>query len=157
MTQSKTTAFLFDNQFLQKLMPSTSNFDMGSVLESYRKNWETMAELQSIAVQSMQSIAQCQAELLSELAQNNTTLAQQLMSEGTAEEKIARQAELVKAVYERSVSGLREISTLVNKTSEETSEILNARISESLDAMGSAAADKKQKTEKTKETVRKAA
>lgn len=153
MTQSKNTASFFDTQYLQNLMPNRYAFDMSAVLELYRKNVEAFTELQQVTVEGLQNVAQCQSTLMNELVQQNTALTQQLLGEGTPEEKVARQADLIKTAYERSVTSLREISDVVSKTGTEAGEILNARITDSLETLGTVPA----KVAKAEKTARKAA
>jgi phasin family protein len=54
----------------------------------------------------------------------------------TVEEKFAKQAEMTKAAYVKSVSDMRELSELQAKSSQEAFEVLNARVAEGLDEFG---------------------
>ncbi len=85
-----------------------------------------------MAFQSMQAIAQRQGELISQMVEDNSSLAREIMSEGTPEEKIAKNAEIFKSVYERAVSNLKELSELINKTSQEATTVINKRVSASM-------------------------
>lgn len=124
----------FNTDFLKGLMPANAlfPFDFGAVLETQRKNMEALTEAQQIAVENLQAIAQRQTELLTQIVQDNTSLAQQIMAEGTPEEKVSRQTDLVRKSYERSVSGLTELSELVVKSNRETGEVISKRVTASL-------------------------
>lgn len=124
----------FNTDFMKGLMPANAlfPFDLGAVMDIQRKNLEAFTEAQQIAVENLQAIAQCQTELLTQLVQDNTSLAQQIMTEGTPEEKVSRQADMVRKSYERSVSGLTELSDLVVKSNRETGEIISKRVTATL-------------------------
>lgn len=146
------TSKFFSTDFLKGMMPANSlfPFDFGALLETQRKNMQTMSELQQVAVENLQAITQRQTEIMSQLVQNNTSMAQQIMAEGTPEEKVALQADMVRKSYEDSVSGLTELSDLVAKTGKETGDIITKRVTASLTEF-------KSTVEKTKPKASKAA
>ena len=124
----------FNTDFMKDLMPANGllPFDLSDLMETQRKNMQAMTEIQQATVENMQAIAQRQAEILSRMVQDNTTMAQQIMTEGTPEEKITRQADLVREAYEHSVSGLKELSEMIAQTGREAGEIINRRVTASL-------------------------
>lgn len=113
-------------------------FDMSALLETQRKNFQAMSDAQKTAFENMQTIAQRQGEILSQLVEENGRLAQELMTEGTPEEKMAKNADVFKSVYEKSIRNLDELSELVRKSNDETSGIINKRISASVSEFKSA-------------------
>lgn len=110
----------------------SSAFDVSALLEAQRKNFQTFTEAQQIALQSAQSIAYRQAELFSQIMKEQSTITSSLLKEGKPEDKIAKNAELFKSSYEKTMEGINEISDLVRKSNTETSSVLNKRISASL-------------------------
>jgi phasin family protein len=124
---------LFGADFASSL-PSTSHFpfDVKSLLETQRKNLQAFSEALQVVVESSQTIAQSQAEILSQLASDNSSLIQEIAGEGTPEEKIAKQADLIKKNYEKSIANWREISDIASKSGKEASDIINKRVSASL-------------------------
>ncbi len=124
----------FNTDFLKGLMPANAMFpfDMGAIMEAQRKNLEALTEAQQIAVSNLQTIAQRQTELLTQLVADNTALAQQILGEGTPEEKISRQADAVRKSYEMSVTNLTEMTDLVTQSGREAGEVLNKRVTASL-------------------------
>lgn len=132
MTQNPWNMFSID--FMKGLMPSTSMmpFDFGSIMETGRKNMQAMTEIQQRTAEGMQAIAKRQAEIMSRMVQDHTTLAQQMMTEGTPEEKVARQADIVLAAYENSMTGMTELSEMMTQTTRENGEIINKRVTGSL-------------------------
>lgn len=107
-------------------------FDLQSLLETQRKNIQAMSEAQQIAIERFQAIAQRQTEMMSQIAEENAKITSQIMSEGTPEEKIAKQADLFKGLYERSVKNMNDLAEMVSNTNQEASKIINKRVSASI-------------------------
>lgn len=124
---------LFGTNFAAGL-PSTANFpfDVQSLLETQRKNLQAFSEALQVVVESSQTIAQNQAEIISKLVEDNSSLVKELANEGTPEEKIAKHADLIKKNYEKSVANWREISDIASKSGKEASDIINKRVAASL-------------------------
>lgn len=124
----------FNTDFLKGLIPANAMFpfDMDAMMEAQRKNMEALTEAQQVAVTHLQAIAQRQTELLTRMVADNTALAQQILAEGTPEEKMSRQADAVRKSYEMSVTNLAEMSDLVTQSGREAGEILNKRVTASL-------------------------
>ncbi len=127
-------AKFFGSEFASNL-PSSSQFlpfDVKSLLETQRKNLQAFSEALQVVVESSQTIAQSQAEILSQFAADNSSLIQEIASEGTPEEKIAKHADLIKKNYEKSVANWKEISDIASKSGKEATDIINKRVSASL-------------------------
>ncbi|HTK84415.1 MAG TPA: phasin family protein [Patescibacteria group bacterium] len=127
-------AKFFGSEFASNL-PSTSQFlpfDVKSLLETQRKNLQAFSEAIQVVVESSQTIAQSQAEILSQFAADNSSLIQEIANEGTPEEKIAKHADLIKKNYEKSVANWKEISDIASKSGKEATDIINKRVSASL-------------------------
>lgn len=153
--QAYTNQF-FNSDFLKGFSPvgGMFPFDMGAVMETHRKNIEAVAEAQQIALQNLQSIAQRQSEIMAQIVADNTTLVRQILAEGTPEEKVSRQADMVKKSYERSVTNLTELSEMVSKSNREAGEIISKRVTSSLTEFKAGLEDS---TKKVKEKVKVAA
>ena len=119
---------------LYNAFPATNSFpfDTDSILELQRKNFQAFTEAQQLAMEGMQAVAQRQTEILSQIVEDNSKLAKEIITEGSPEQKVAKQADLAKKVYERSVSHCRELANMVGKSSQEATDIINKRVSASL-------------------------
>ena len=106
--------------------------DMKSLMETQRKNWQALGEAQQLAVANMQAIAQRQSEIMSQIAEDNSSIAKEFVSEGTPEEKIAKNAELFKRFYERTIKNAQELSTMISKSNTEASNVISKRVSASM-------------------------
>lgn len=135
MTQFDYTKF-FGNSFNDVFanVPSVKSmpFDADSIMELQRKNFEAFTEAQQLAFEGVQAAAQRQTELLSKIVEDNSVIAQEILGEGSPEQKVAKQTDLVKSVYERSVSNYKEISDLISKSNLKAADVINKRVTASL-------------------------
>ncbi len=121
--------FFAQNDF-SKLFDNYKNpaFDMKSFMETQRKNIQAVTQAQQLAFQGLQAVAQRQGEIISQIVEDNSALTKELLSEGTPEEKISKNAEIFKEVYQRSVSHLKELSDLISKSGTDASNVINKRV-----------------------------
>ncbi|MCB1680616.1 MAG: phasin family protein [Rhodospirillales bacterium] len=134
MTQDKSSSNFFQNNDFFKAFENFGKFpfDVSSLIETQRRNLQTFSEAQQIAFQSLQTIATRQAELLSQIMKEQSSLTSELLKEGKPEDKLARNAELFKKSYEKTLAGMNEISELLQKTNADASSVINRRLSASL-------------------------
>jgi phasin family protein len=125
---------MFSSKEFTKLFENfgTMPFDMQSFMDMQRKNAQAVTEAQQMAMQNMQAVLQRQAEILSQIMEDNSNLAKGMMTEGTPEEKISKNAKLFKNVYERTVASLQELSEMINKSNMEATKIINKRVAASM-------------------------
>ena len=133
----------FDPSIIKQMMPKqgiSANpvFDLKTLMETQRKNMQAMTEVMQLGMESIQQAASRQAELVGRMVQDNSSYASTIMTEGTPEQKVQRQAELVRKSYEATVAGAREVSDIISKSGEEAAEIINRRVSASLSEFKSA-------------------
>jgi phasin family protein len=126
-----------DNSFFQnwlKNIPSLPQgpMDMKSMMEQGRKTFQAITEAQQLCVESLQVIAQRQAELLSQIVQDQSEIAREIATEATPEQKIARGAELIRKSYEKTIDGAREVTDMVQKSTREAGDIINHRVANAL-------------------------
>lgn len=134
MAQQNAFSEFFSQSDFTKAMEQYQNlpFDMSAVLEIQRRNVQALTEAQQISIQRFQEIAQRQSEIVSQIMEDNSAIAKEFMGEGTPEEKIAKNADLFKKVYERTVKNMGDLSDLINKSNEEATTILTKRVSASM-------------------------
>ncbi|MCB9983208.1 MAG: phasin family protein [Rhodospirillales bacterium] len=143
--QNPFSEFFSANDFskLFQNMPSVP-FGLEDFMETQRKNMQALTDAQQVAIEGLQTIAQRQSAILSEMVEDNAQITQEFMNEGTPEEKIAKNADLFKTVYERNVKNMNEISELLNKSNQEASDIINKRVKATMNEV-KASLDKAQK------------
>lgn len=138
----------FDNDFTKNLTGFSFPFDMKTLMETQTRNLQAITEAQQLAMEGFQAIAQRQSEMVSQMVQDNTALAQEVMSESSPEQKIAKQADIMKKVYERSIRDLKEIGELINKSNEDAADVLSKRVSASLTELKTAVSKTKSASKK---------
>lgn len=123
------------SNFFKELQGSPADFK--TLLETQRRNVQAMTEAQQIAIENFRNLVERQSEIISQTIADNSTLAKGFISEGTPEEKMAKNAKLFKTAYERSIKNLRELSAMTQKANEEASNIINKRVSASMNEIQS--------------------
>src|SRR3546814_16934971 len=99
--------------------------DMDQMLAAQKKNFEAIAAANRAAMEGMQAVTQRQAEILREIAEEGAAAMQEMLAAGAPEDKIARQAELVKANFERTLANMKELSEMMAKSNGDAFDIVN--------------------------------
>ncbi len=136
----------FSNAFPSSL--SVSPFDMRNMMDAGRKSVQAFSEAQQIAAESVQAIIQRQTEIMSQLVQDQSSIARDILAEGTPEEKVARGAELIRETYEKAYGAAKEVNDIANKSSREACDIINERFAACLEEIQSSAEEAKEKKSK---------
>jgi phasin family protein len=110
----------------------TNLFDVNVLLDIQRKNILAFSQAHLLACEGLQAVAQRQTAFLSQIAQDNSSLAKAFLLDGTPEEKLARHADLIKKNYENSVANWREVTAMISESGKEASDIINHRVAASL-------------------------
>lgn len=113
-------------------------FEMNDLMETQRKNLQAFTEAQKMAVENLQAVAQRQTQIVSQIIEDNSIIAKELMSEGSPEQKLAKNAELFKKLYDKTARNMQELSDMVSKSGAETGQLLNKRVSASMGEIKSA-------------------
>ena len=109
-----------------------------TLLDAQRKNLEAFTEAHQLVLETAQACFTHQTELLSSMLRESSAMASDIMSQSSAEQKVARQADLMKKNYEQSVAGFRELADMLNKSGMEASGLLSKRVSASISEMKTA-------------------
>lgn len=143
---SSFTNFFSGNEFSQIMDQfQSAPFDLKTFMESNRKNVQAIAEAQQVAIENMQSLAQRQSEIISQLVEDQSALAKEMLGEGSPETKIAKNADLFKKIYERTIKNMHELSDMISKSNTEASNIINKRVSASMGEIKTALDNQKKK------------
>lgn len=133
------SSFFSQNDFTKTLEQfQTMPFDLKDMMECHRKNLQAISQAQQLAFESMQAVAQRQSEIVSQFIQDNSKLAKEILSEGSPEQKIAKNTEIMKKIYDKTTVNFQELSDMISKSNTETGKLLNKRVSASMDEMSSA-------------------
>ncbi|MDR3514619.1 MAG: phasin family protein [Azospirillaceae bacterium] len=109
--------------------------DVEAVLATQRKNIEALTAANQLAFEGVQTLVRRQTEILRQTLEQASQVLQEALGAGTPEEKVAKQAELVKAAFERALVNAKELTELVTKSNHEAAEVISNRVRESLEEL----------------------
>ena len=116
--------------------------DMNALMDAQRKNIEAVTSANRLAFEGLQAAAARQADILRQSMEEAQSMVKEMMTSGTAEDRVAKQAELTKQAFERTLAHMKEVAEMIAKSNTEAAEIINKRVSESLDEIKSLAVKK---------------
>ena len=100
---------------------------------SQLKNIQSINNMQQTSIENFQEIAHKQNEIFSQIMQQTTHMANDMMVNSDPEEKLRKNVINFQKGYEQALSNAKEISELIKKSNAQTNKILRKRASESLD------------------------
>ena len=112
-----------------------SGVDMEKVVSSQRRNLEALTAANQLAVEGMQAVARRQAEIFRQAMEESSAAMRAVMAAGSPEDKAARQTELTKEAFKRAIANMRELAEMVAKSQGEALEVINKRVTDSLDEL----------------------
>ena len=113
--------------------------DMESLLAAQRKNIEALTAANRLALEGVQAVAQRQAEILRQTMEETSKMVSDLMAAGTPEDRVAKQADLMKSAFEKALANMRELAEMIAKSNTEAAEVISKRVSENLEEIKSMA------------------
>ena len=137
MDMTKVMADFDPAKIVDQLTKAASTFqvpqiDVGSIIAAQRKNIEALITANKAAVEGVQALAARQNEILQENLKEATEAVSELSKVDGPEDATAKQAELLKASFETARGNIKELTELMTRSNAETSEAINAHISEFL-------------------------
>jgi phasin family protein len=109
--------------------------DAETVIASQRKNLEAITQANQLAVEGVQAVTRRQVEIAREAFEGASAALKDLVQPSAPEDRIARNAELAKQVFEKSLANARELTELMTKANAEALDVITRRFSESLDEL----------------------
>ena len=116
--------------------------DMDAVLQSQRKNIEALTAANQLAMEGVQAVASRQMEILRQTMEETASTVQGMMSAGTPEEGVVKQADLVKTAFEQALINMKEMAEMIAKSNYDAADVISKRISANLDEIKAAASKK---------------
>ncbi|MBF0372731.1 MAG: phasin family protein [Alphaproteobacteria bacterium] len=107
--------------------------DMDAILSSQRRNIEALNAANAMAMEGLAAVMKRQMEILRQTVEEVSTATRDLAEPGAPEHKVARQAELTKETFERTLGNMRELSEIVARSNSDAFDLLNKRFSQILD------------------------
>lgn len=152
MQQKNPAGSFFDDvqstwkQFLGNT-PASYPFDIKTVMDAQRKNIQAINEANQRTFEGWKELAQRQTEMVSQFMQDNSGIARETFAEGSAEAKFAKQTEIMKNSYEKSVQNAQELVEIARSFATDAAELINQRVVASLGEIKSSAKKKAQSAE----------
>ena len=115
--------------------------DMEAFVSASRRNMETLTAANKVALEGAQAVARRHMEIMQQNMAELTEAVRSLSSVEAPQAKAAKQAEMLKQAYERSVSNMKELGDLIQHSNAEAVKLLNSRFAEAMDEV-KALADK---------------
>ncbi|WP_119165239.1 phasin family protein [Algihabitans albus] len=116
--------------FEQYKMPG---IEMDKLVDAQRKNIEAITSANRLAFEGMQAIMQRQGEILRQSMSEASKVMQDMAAAGTPEDRMAKQADVMKKAFETALSNVKELAEMSAKSNTEAMETINKRVTESLD------------------------
>ena len=138
MDMTKVMADFDPAKIVDQLTKAASTFqvpqiDVDSIIAAQRKNIEALTAANKAAVEGVQALAVRQNEILQENLKEATEAVSELSKVDGPEDATAKQAELLKASFEKALGNMKDLAELVAQSNTEASAAINARIFESLE------------------------
>jgi phasin family protein len=107
--------------------------DVEALVAAQRKNIETLSTANRLALEGMQAVAKRNMEIMQQSLADMTEAMKAIAAAEAPQAKAAKQAELLKATYEKAMQNIRELQDMIQKMSGDTLGVLNRRVGEALD------------------------
>ena len=112
--------------------PTGFPFDFKAIMEMQRKNIQAITEANQRTLQGWQALVQRQTEMVTQFVQDNSGITSETFSEKSPEAKFAKQTEILKSTYEKSIKNSQELAEIARQCTEEASDLISQRIMASL-------------------------
>ncbi len=108
--------------------------DVEAAVASQRKNIEALTQANQLAVEGVQALMRRQVEITRQAMEDFSAMFRDLVQpNGSPEDRFAKQAEYSKHALEKGLSNAKELTELVTKANTEAFNVINKRVTESLD------------------------
>ena len=125
--------FMDFNKFAEQF--AVPGVDAKAMIDSQRKNIEAISAAQQVAFEGAQAVTRRQVEILRQVMEDSADAVREMTAAGKPEDKLAKQAELFKHGFEQALANLRELTEMGAKSNSEAAELINHRITESIDEL----------------------
>jgi phasin family protein len=108
--------------------------DLEAVAATQRKNLEAFTQANQLAVEGVQAVVRRQVEITRQAMEEFSTMFRDFVQpSGSPEDRLAKQAEYSKQALEKGLTNARELTELMTKANTEAFNVINKRVTESLD------------------------
>ena len=104
--------------------------DVQAILDSHKKNIDSLAEATRITTQGAAAVYQRQQEILRNALEQAAAMARELAATGSPQEIAAAQQKLFEKAIETGLANARELAEMVEKSNREAFEVIQRRMTE---------------------------
>lgn len=112
-----------------------NTLDFNQLFSTQRRNIEALSAANQVVVEGAQAITRRQAEVLRSNVEDVLKASKDMMTTGTPETNLTKQADFAKSLFETALGNLREITEMATKSSFEAFDVLNKRATETLEEL----------------------
>lgn len=123
----------FSKMFAEFKMPAV---DMTGYLAVQRRNAEAFSAASQVVAESLQALSRRQVEIMQEGVEAWLKTTKDILSAGSAEAGVAKQADYAKNVVAQSLNGFRELTEMASKSNVEVLDVLSDRVVKSFEEFG---------------------
>ena len=117
-------------------------FNVDAMMAAQRKNVEALTQANQLAIEGAQALARRQVEIAREALEEARSLFREFSQPGAPQERLAKNTEIAKATFEKSLATAKELTELVTKSNAEAFNVLTKRVTESFEEIRDAASAK---------------
>ena len=108
------------------------NVDVKALMETQSKNLQALTEANRAAIEGTQSLMKRQAEMVQQAMAEASDAAKTLAGSSSPKEALAEQTKLIESAFAKAMANAAEISDMIKKTQDQTSQMVTSRITETL-------------------------
>lgn len=117
--------------------------NMDAFVALQQRNFEALSEANRLFVESVQTVAKRQAEMVNAGMEKTVKATQDMVAAGKPADKAAKQVAFAREAFQMGFANIRELNELIAKTTAATVEVCGKRYAETLDEMQAALANGK--------------
>lgn len=114
--------------------------DFNQLFSTQRRNIEALSAANQAVVEGAQAVSRRQAEVIRDSVESTLKASKDMMTGGSPETSMSKQADFARSFFESTLSNLREMSEMITKSSFEAFDVLNRRAAESMEEISAASA-----------------
>lgn len=117
--------------------------DVEALVSAQRRNIEAITAANQLAFEGLQAVGRRQAEILRQTLEETAAALRDSVTQGSPEEKLAKQTDLAKQAFEKALANMKELADLLAKSNQEAASVISARVTASIDEVKSLLANVK--------------
>ncbi|MEM6492270.1 MAG: phasin family protein [Pseudomonadota bacterium] len=125
----------FANMDFSKMMESYKlpGVDMDALMAAQKKNMDAITKANQTAYEGAQAVGKRQVEILQKTMEELQSLSKSALEGGEPQDKLQKQADVVKTALETAIKNMREIAELMSKSNQDAFEHINKRVAEAME------------------------